>query len=353
MSYHEEIDIINKIRLRRQLERLPPYCTDFFRGIETKTESKTRVAYSYDLQRFFKYLMEINTEIKDIKDITLRYLENLPISVFEKYMQYLKYKVKNGLITVVNNNSGINRNISTLKSFYSYMEKTERIHRNPTLCIDLPKIPAKDIVRLEPDEIVKLLDIVESGETLTKSQRKYHEKNKLRDLAILTLLLGTGIRISECIGLDINDIDLKSCGMKVHRKGGNEVTVYFSDEVCDALKNYLEYRKDIIPLPNFENALFLSIRRSRISIGAVENLVKKYSQKVTPSKNITPHKLRSTYGTSLYRITGDIYLVADVLGHSDVNTTKKHYAAIEEDRRRSARNKVKLRAFEFMGSNHK
>ena len=81
----------------------------------------------------------------------------------------------------------------------------------------------------------------------------------------------------------------------------------------------------------------------RISVRAVEILVKKYSSLVTTMKKITPHKLRSTYGTSLYRETGDIYLVADVLGHKDVNTTKKHYAAIEEDRRRKAANIVKLR----------
>ena len=81
----------------------------------------------------------------------------------------------------------------------------------------------------------------------------------------------------------------------------------------------------------------------RITVRAVENLVKKYAKIVSPLKKITPHKLRSTYGTNLYRETGDIYLVADVLGHSDVNTTKKHYAALEDERRRSARNKVRLR----------
>ena len=80
-----------------------------------------------------------------------------------------------------------------------------------------------------------------------------------------------------------------------------------------------------------------------MSVKSIENLVKKYAQLITPLKKITPHKLRSTYGTSLYRETGDIYLVADVLGHSDVNTTKKHYAALEDERRRSARNKVILR----------
>ena len=76
---------------------------------------------------------------------------------------------------------------------------------------------------------------------------------------------------------------------------------------------------------------------------SVENLVKKYARIVTPLKKITPHKLRSTYGTNLYKATNDIYLVADVLGHADVNTTKKHYAALEDERRRSARNKVRLR----------
>jgi integrase len=85
------------------------------------------------------------------------------------------------------------------------------------------------------------------------------------------------------------------------------------------------------------------MQNKRITVRAVENLVKKYSTTVTSLKNITPHKLRSTYGTSLYRETGDIYLVADVLGHKDVNTTRKHYAALEEDRRRKAAKAVTLR----------
>ena len=85
------------------------------------------------------------------------------------------------------------------------------------------------------------------------------------------------------------------------------------------------------------------MQNKRISVRSVENLVKKYTQIATPRKHITPHKLRSTYGTALYRETGDIYLVADVLGYSDVNTTRKHYAAIEDDRRRRARKAVRLR----------
>lgn len=201
----------------------------------------------------------------------------------------------------------------------------------------------KNIVRLDVDEVALLLDQVESGEELTEKQKKYHEKTKTRDLALLTLMLGTGIRVSECVGLDLTDVDFKNNGIRIHRKGGKEVVVYFGDEVREALLSYLEERKLIVAEPGSTNALFLSLQNKRISVRSVENLVKKYTKPVTPLKNITPHKLRSTYGTTLYRETDDIYLVADVLGHTDVNTTRRHYAEQAEDRRRSAANRVKLR----------
>ena len=196
---------------------------------------------------------------------------------------------------------------------------------------------------MEIDEVAKLLDQVEEGDKLTEKQKVYHERTKVRDLAMMSLLLGTGIRVSECVGLNIHDVDLDTCGIKIYRKGGKEAVVYFSDEVCDVLEKYMEEREMIDPYPGHEEAFFLSMQRKRMNVRSVENLVKKYSRLVTPLKKITPHKLRSTYGTSLYRETGDIYLVASVLGHNDVNTTRKHYAAQEDERRRSARNVVKLR----------
>ena len=187
------------------------------------------------------------------------------------------------------------------------------------------------------------LIFLKEGEKLTKSQLKYHNKTKLRDIALLTLLLGTGIRVSECVGLDIADVDFKNNGIKIRRKGGYETVIYFGGEVADALYDYLEKRYHVIPLEGHENALFLSMQNRRITVRAVENLVKKYASNVTGLKKITPHKLRSTYGTALYQETGDIYLVADVLGHKDVNTTRKHYAALEDSRRRMAAKAVHLR----------
>ena len=213
-----------------------------------------------------------------------------------------------------------------------------------TLFVDMPKLHDKAIIRLDTDEVAKLLDYVEScGSKLTGQALSYYNKTKERDIAIITLLLGTGIRVSELVGLDLSDVDFNNNGVMVTRKGGSQMVVYFGEEVEKALRNYLEtYRKAVTPLAGYENALFLSTQRRRIGVQAVENMVKKYASQIT-NKRITPHKLRSTYGTALYKETGDIYLVADVLGHKDVNTTKKHYAAIDEDRRRSAANVVKLR----------
>ena len=209
----------------------------------------------------------------------------------------------------------------------------------------MPKLHEKAIIRLDTDEVSSLLDYVEhGGDELTGQRKLYYEKTKNRDLAIITLLLGTGIRVSECVGLDLQDIDFKNNGIKVTRKGGNEMIVYFGEEVEHALKQYIyTTRKSTVPLAGHENALFLSTQKKRMGVQAVENMVKKYAHEVTPNKKITPHKLRSTYGTALYKETGDIYLVADVLGHKDVNTTKKHYAAIDENRRRQAAGAVKLR----------
>ena len=198
-------------------------------------------------------------------------------------------------------------------------------------------------MRLDPNEVAILLDQVEDGTKMTKSQMKFHDKTKVRDLALLTLLLGTGIRVSECVGLDISDVDFDNLAIQVRRKGGYEDVVYFGEEVEEALLSYLDQRKHMIPMSGHEDALFLSLQNRRMAVRSVENLVKKYASLVTTTKKITPHKLRSTYGTTLYQETGDIYLVADVLGHKDVNTTRKHYAAMKDDHKRKAAKTVKLR----------
>ena len=284
----------------------------------------------------------------DIREFPLSVLEQLTREDIEEYMEYLSYYTKDEK-EYTNDERGKKRKLASLRSFYNYYYQAELIEKNPArpmnpaVLVPLPKLHEKEIIRLDPAEVAILLDQAEDGTGLTKAQKRFHQATRTRDVAMLTLLLGTGIRVSECVGLDLDDVDFRNNGIRIIRKGGFESVVYFGEEVEAALHDYLEERHRIIPQTGHENALFLSLQNRRMSVRAVENMVKKYASTVTSLKKITPHKLRSTYGTSLYKETGDIYLVADVLGHKDVNTTRKHYAALEDDRRRYAARQVRLR----------
>lgn len=343
-DYHKEESIRNIQKMREVMTQLPRFCGRFFKGIEDYTSARTRLAYAYDIRLFFEFMHENNSQLKDIpiQEFKIELLDQITKEDIEEYMQYLSYYIKDGK-EVTNDELGKERKLSSLRSFYNYYFEAELIEKNPAALVAMPKKHEKNIIRLEPNEVAILLDLVENGSKLTKGEAKYHDKTMKRDLALLTLLLGTGIRVSECVGLDIKDVDFESNGIRIVRKGGYESIVYFGIEVQNALQDYLEIRNGIIPEEGHEGALFLSMQNKRISVRAVENLVKKYASKVTSLKKITPHKLRSTYGTTLYQETGDIYLVADVLGHKDVNTTRKHYAAQADDRRRQAAKAVTLR----------
>ncbi|MFI3214282.1 MAG: tyrosine-type recombinase/integrase [Eubacteriales bacterium] len=345
-NYHDEMDKKNILKLREIVKTLPVFCKEYFNGINDSMSTRTQLAYAYDLRVFFEFMHTTNQECmkKDITEYSIEILDIIKRQDILEYMEYLSYYINpDTLEEIQNDERGKSRKLSCLKSFYNYHFKNELIETNPASLVSLPKLHQKEIVRLDPDEVAILLDSVEMGSNLTEKQLAYHEKTKIRDLALLTLLLGTGIRVSECVGLDMNDVDFNNLRIKVRRKGGYEDTVYFSREVESALLKYMEERKRIIPYTGHENALFLSIQNKRLQVRSVEKLVKKYASLVTTLKKITPHKLRSTFGTNLYQETGDIYLVADVLGHSDVNTTKKHYAAMNEDNKRKAASAVKLR----------
>lgn len=347
LTYREQTDTENIMKLREILKTLPEFTRDYFRAASTTTTTKTRISYAYDIRIFFQFLIEENPLFKgkEITDLTIDVLDQVKALDIEEYQEYLKaYSAGEDPNVTTNGERGLKRKMSSLRSFYAYYFKHEMITTNPTLLVDMPKIHDKSIIRLDADEVAALLDYIEHcRDQLSGQKLVYYEKTKDRDFALVTLLLGTGIRVSECVGLDVEDIDFKNNGIKVTRKGGNEMIVYFGEEVEEALRSYLEVRKGITPVAGHEHALFYSTQRKRMSVKSVENLVKKYAQAITTTKHITPHKLRSTYGTALYQETGDIYLVADVLGHRDVNTTKKHYAALDDVRRRTAATKVKLR----------
>ncbi|MBR0163800.1 MAG: tyrosine-type recombinase/integrase [Lachnospiraceae bacterium] len=343
-KYHTAQDNANIRKTREILATLPAFCKQYFRGIEENTSPRTRLGYAHDLRTFFVFLHETNPALKNIEitDYKLEILDRITREDIEEYLEYITLYDKDGK-EFSNREFGKARKISSLRSLYNYFYRAELITSNPPALVRTPKLHEHEIIRLEPDEVAVMLDSVEAGDRLTGSQKKFHEKTRLRDVALITLLLGTGIRVSECVGLDFNDIDFGNNGLRIHRKGGYDSVVYFGEEVEAALKEYLAERSEKAAAAGSEQAVFLSLQNRRISVRAVENLVKKYASTVTTLKKITPHKLRSTYGTTLYKESGDIYLVADVLGHKDVNTTRKHYAAQDDENRRRAARMVKLR----------
>ena len=353
-NYHSQTSLNRTKRLRELLKELPDICSDYFIAIEQLTSPLTRLSYAYDLKLFFQYLSDELPKFsgKPVCSFTPDDIRLVTKQDLERYARYLTLYVKNESLEdgevaskeMTNHEYGIKRKYASLRAFYKYLFSENLIEGNTAALVPLPKLHERAIIRLDIDEVARILDVAENGQALPKTYQKYHHVTSKRDLAMLSLFLGTGIRISECVGLNIDDFDFEQNAFVVTRKGGKEVILYLSDEVANALKDYLEERNKIETLPGHENAFFLSIQRRRITQRAVENMVKKYAAVAAPlKKKISPHKLRSTFGTNLYRETGDIYLVADVLGHSDVNTTRKHYAAISDDRRRIAAQRTVLR----------
>lgn len=350
-QYREEVDAKRILQIREITRNLPQACSDFLRSIAISTSTMTRLAYAIDLNTFFCFLHNerINFSQKELIFLNDADLEKLTRNDILAYTEYLTYYFKNSDDDSVPNKAYINhelaikRKLCTIRSFYDYMFKNQRIQSNVTELVPLPKIHEKPIIRLSKTEMFKILELAQSGEQLTKQQKHFQKLTARRDYAILSLFLGTGIRVSECVGLNISDIDLENNAFIVTRKGGNQVVLYFPPEVADALAEYMEERKSVIAVEGHENALFLSLQRKRITQRAIQNLVKKYAAVAAPLKTkISPHKLRSTYATNLYNETGDIYLVADVLGHSSVDTTRKHYADMTDARRRMAAEHVHL-----------
>ncbi|MCL1883239.1 MAG: tyrosine-type recombinase/integrase [Defluviitaleaceae bacterium] len=345
-SYHDALNAQNTVKLREALKTLPPFVAGYFRSLGETTASLTRLGYAYDLRIFFGFLASDVLVQSLPSGINTDDMAKIEPEHIEEFMEYLTYYIppENPENPAVKNAAlGKSRKLAAVRGLFKYLYKKKLIPSNPAELVDFPKIKEKTITTLEVDEIAKLLDEVDSGENLTPRQKTFHEQTKLRDAAIITLLLGTGMRVSECVGLDINDIDFETNGLRVTRKGGDEMILYFGDEVYEALCLYLDIREEILPIEGNENALFLSLQNRRITVRAVQNMVKKYAGLITRLKNISPHKLRSTFGTRLYAETGDIYLVANVLGHADVNTTRKHYAKMDDTYRRKAANAVRLR----------
>ena len=340
-EFNKQKDRNYRIKLEELKKNLPAYTYEFLDSRAMRNPN-TAISYAYDLDVFFNYLKEFCPPAKayDVKDIPADILDSLSFQDINEYQKYLSAKD----VTVIgskdlqNNINGIARKMSALRSFYKYQCEHDFMTNDPT--VGANKQSRKDddhiIIRLTPSEVDTFLTIIKNSAVGSLRQQKMLQNTKYRDFAILTLLLRTGIRVSECVSLDISDLNFNENSMCVVRKGHKEHILYFDNVTKEALTDYIEIERPHMIESDSEKALFMSLRKKRMAVRSIQEMVDKYAKVAVSNKKISPHKMRSTYGTALYNKTGDIRLVADVLGHSDIKTTAKHYAASEDAHRRQA-----------------
>ena len=299
----------------------PEILRDFLAYHETvKAHSRRTVdEYFLDLRNFFRYMKQIRDpqlanraldEI-DIMDLDLEFVSSITLTDIYGYMAYLSRE------RVQNQNSrnpeyGLNaatraRKIATIRSFYNYLtNKMHLLRENPVKDIDSPKLKKSLPKYLTLDESIRLLDSVDG-------------KNQERDYCILTLFLNCGLRISELVGLNLNDI--QEDALRVLGKG-NKVRIIYLNEACqNALRQYLSVRRPI--RGKDENALFLSSQNERMSRSTVHAMVKKrLSEAGIDASEYSSHKLRHTAATLMLQNGVDVRAVQEVLGHDHLNTTE-------------------------------
>ena len=338
MKYHEEHRIKVIEEYKQAIEEMPSFVKRFFTFYEvTKNASANTIrAYYYDLDAFFYYLTQECPVINTYNDITLEFLDSLVMQDIQEYLSFLTHYEKNGKI-YTNNEVGRARKLASLRSFYRYYHTVEKsIKNNPALAMPSPQQATKDVTALTQSEIKELLAEVYDKTGFSEHQKAYMTKTHYRDMALITLLLGTGIRVSECVGIDLDDVNYSELAISIHRKGNKDTTVYFGESVADALTDYVTLERKAKDID--EPALFISSRGTRITVRSVERIVKKFSEKAVKSKKISPHKLRSSFATLLYKENNsDLIQVKDALGHKGLSVVQRYVNNSEASKKQAGK----------------
>ena len=237
-NYYIKRNINDIDKVAELLDELPPFCADYFLGVESRTSPQTRLKYAYDLRIFFDYLCKKKYRNFEVLDLTLEHLEGVTHYDIELFLSYLShYRFRDKHLSCDERAKA--RKLSAVRAMFKYFFNKGLISVDNSAKVPTPKLHDKEIIRLNKNEVAQLINVAETGAGLTRHASGYHNKTKVRDTAILTLFLGTGIRISELVGLDNDSFDFKENSFVVTRKGGNRAILYFSDEVKFALQEYI------------------------------------------------------------------------------------------------------------------
>ena len=337
-TYYREKEKAKRDNIKQIKNMLPQHTHGFIEECLLKYQINTVYSYVHDLLVFYKYLKKSNPLLndKELKDISLDDLSNLNASDINEFQNNLAIPdEENGLRG--SRSRAVARKMASVRNFFKYLERMDIIDHDPTKkAAKKKKEIENEIFRLDQDEVKHLIQSVSDTDVQSYHSKVMSEITAKRDLAIIVLLLGTGIRVSECAGIDLDDVNFNTNTISIIRKGGRSTDIYISEQVRNTLKDYINNERESLLNGEDEPALFISLKHRRLSVRSIQYMVEKYGNNLGLTNKLSPHKLRKTYGTALYNKTGDIYMVADVLGHKDVTTTVKHYAAMEKEHKQKA-----------------
>ncbi|MFR8104027.1 MAG: site-specific tyrosine recombinase/integron integrase [Clostridia bacterium] len=283
--------------------------------------------YNYDLNTFLKFIkvhfrMTNERDLKQvmIRDMTIDDLKKIKLDDIHAFLGYLTRTYHSKAATRA-------RKVSSIRTFFNYLtQKTNLLEINPAQNLETPKLDKRMPKYLSLEDSKRLLNVVQS-----------ETRNKERDYAIITLFLNCGMRLSELVGININDIDFSEEKLNVIGKGNKERTIYLNKACMVAIKSYIEVRPRDGIKADSKNALFLSERRERISNRTVQNVVKEELKKAgLDTRKYSVHKLRHTAATLMYKYGKvDIRALQELLGHESISTTEI-YTHVDNEQIRNA-----------------
>ncbi len=360
----KDIEIkLNQIRAEK-LVQLPEFIAEYILLNQERMSLNTQIAYMKDYIIFLEYLLEtpvfkdkyqsINQfQVEDMAEKLNKEDEhtNVPQNdkvqrtavvdekCIVKFLEHLNYYEKTFIgkdgkekkQVFKNTRQGKARKLASLHSLYKYLSRKYDL-KDPTRYVEVVvKKKRKIKERLTDAEINRFVDIIINDVNIESERKlKFHQQVKYRDLTMLLLLAFTGIRIAELVQLDINDIDTKEGVMIVTRKGENQERLFIPEEIMPIVKDYIEKRKaDLDVGLDSKDVLFLSNQKKRIHPKTVRYMIQKYAKRANITVKVTPHTFRRTFATKLLDLHGNIQLVAQLLGHSSIETTRM-YADVKE-----------------------
>lgn len=314
---------------------LPSFMRSYFAYLRGNVLPMTRLSYLHEIKFFLNYLINETdlTKADDTCEIKAEEFNEITAADINLFIDYCRrYVVDDGKTVTMyeNGNKTLARKKSSISVLFKQLYRDGIIDKNITDAFDpirVPKPGEREIKALQDDEVMIMLDAVTTGTGLTEHEKKYWEKTKLRDKAILTIFVTYGLRLSELQQLNVSSFNFSRGEFKIYRKRGKESTMPVNRSIEMVVKDYIKNeRSHITPATEGdEDALFLSMQGKRITERAIRELVKKYTSiamGTSRSDGYSPHKLRATAATSLIGRGNSIFDVQALLDHEQVTTTQ-------------------------------